>query len=120
MAYEEFITRFYNRLIKNKIATRINRPIAYSCILLLLFGNNALGQITLICPTNITISCTSNIPQAAYDYNSFNALPGASVSSGCGGLIAITHQDVITNQTAQTVIPSHVLTQPRIIVEVSQ
>ncbi len=82
--------------LKNKISINYRQFIVVA-ISFLFIANNAIGQITLVCPTDVTVNCASEVPAPAANYNAFITLPGASVSSACGGIISITHNDIVSN-----------------------
>ncbi|MDX1701632.1 MAG: hypothetical protein R3250_13485, partial [Melioribacteraceae bacterium] len=88
----------YNTAISRKISP-LYRHILFSITFLVLFVGNTFGQITIICPTDITVSCATSVPAAATTVAAFNALPGASVSSACGNITNISSSDNIINQT---------------------
>jgi hypothetical protein len=78
-------------------ATSVNwRLIIYTAIFYLFIVCRAVGQITIICPPDTTVSCASNVPPAADNVISFELL-GGSITWDCGMVINISHFDAITD-----------------------
>lgn len=54
---------------------------------------------TIVCPTDLTVSCASEVPAAAVDTAGFQG-QGGTVSDNCAGAVTVTHVgDVIGGQT---------------------
>ena len=54
--------------------------------------------LSITCPTNMTVECSTDVPPAANDERCFIA-QGGTISAECLGIVFVSHQDTTNNQT---------------------